>query len=152
MPPSVPKCKVRKTWPTIGPKECKAKPEEPKGSKSAPAQAPVVRDTPLIRRQRHATRNLQPIRDENHGYLTIEPVWIALWNTLGQAIEIVKDEQSGEVTSPASTPKGCGIPSIIAPGQKERVMMWLMGRTLPDKDHEIVPSARVREGVSLAVV
>ena len=24
-----PKCKVRKTWPAIGPKRCKAKPEEP---------------------------------------------------------------------------------------------------------------------------
>ena len=24
-----PKCKVRKTWPAIGPKGCKAKPEEP---------------------------------------------------------------------------------------------------------------------------
>ena len=29
MPPSAPKCKVRKTWPAIGPKGCKAKPEEP---------------------------------------------------------------------------------------------------------------------------
>jgi hypothetical protein len=29
MPPSAPKCKVRKTWPAIGPKGCKAKAEEP---------------------------------------------------------------------------------------------------------------------------
>ena len=59
------KCKVRKTWPAIGPKGCKAKAENPLGSKAAPAQAPIVRDTPLIRLQRHATRNLQLIRDEN---------------------------------------------------------------------------------------
>jgi len=29
MPPSAPKCKVRNTWPAIGPKGCKAKAEEP---------------------------------------------------------------------------------------------------------------------------
>ena len=32
-----------------------------------------------------------------------EPVWSALWNTLGQAMERVRDEQIGEVTSPAPT-------------------------------------------------
>jgi hypothetical protein len=30
-----------------------------------------------------------------------EPVWSAFWNTLGHAMERVRDEQSGEVTSPA---------------------------------------------------
>ncbi len=77
-----------------------------------------------------------------------EPVWSALWNTLGQAIEKMSDEQSGEVNSPASTTKGCGIPSIIAPGQNEKVMLMPMERILPDEDQEMVSSTRVRVGVS----
>ncbi len=103
-----PKCKVRKTWPAIGPKGCKAKPEEPwpghvndmrrhklnkkiaeiqelnahtneimrvanieqqatknakkaaaalKKAEAARAKA-EVRDTPLIRLQSNATRNI----------------------------------------------------------------------------------------------
>ena len=59
-----PKHKVRKTWPAIGPKGCKVKHEEPLGSKAEPAHAPIVRDTPLIRVQRNATRNIQLIREE----------------------------------------------------------------------------------------
>jgi len=66
-----PKCKVRKTLPAIGLKGCNAKAEEPLGSKAAPAakaapaQAPIVRYTRLSRIQRHATRNIKLIRDEN---------------------------------------------------------------------------------------
>jgi hypothetical protein len=78
-----------------------------------------------------------------------EPVWNALWNPPGHAIEILRDEQSGEVTSPAPTTKCYGTPLMIAPGQNERVMLCSMERTLPDEDHEIVPSFRVRERVSL---
>jgi hypothetical protein len=59
-----PKCKVRKTWPAIGPKGCKAKAEAAPAAKAAPAHAPIVRDTPLIRLQRNATRNIQLIREE----------------------------------------------------------------------------------------
>ncbi len=101
---NAPKCKVRKSWPAICPKGCKAKPgggfitrEERKIllrnkmakikedltwtqqakdgilmdknvkarkkinerlEKAAPAHAPIVRDTPLIRLQRNATRNI----------------------------------------------------------------------------------------------
>ena len=91
-----PKCKVRNTWPAIGPKGCKAKAEVAPAAKAAPAHAPVsdnvqrlrnktykmalqikakrkaleqaerarerlnmVNDTPLIRLQRNATRNIQ---------------------------------------------------------------------------------------------
>ena len=50
--------------PYMGPEGCNAKVEDPLGSKAAPAQAPIVRDTPLIRLQRYATRNLQLIREE----------------------------------------------------------------------------------------
>jgi hypothetical protein len=35
-----------------------------KKAKAAPAQAPIVRDTPLIRLQRNATRNIHLIREE----------------------------------------------------------------------------------------
>ena len=73
-----------------------------------------------------------------------ETVWSSMWNTTGQAIERVRYEQSGEVTSPTPTTKGCIIPSIIAPGQNERVMLLPMERTLPDEDHEMVPSTQVR--------
>jgi hypothetical protein len=72
--------------------------------------------------------NLEKVRKPK-SLAEFEHVWSALWNTLGQAIEIVRDEQSGEVTSPAPTTKGCGIPSIIAPGQNERVMLCFMVRT-----------------------
>ena len=43
---------------------------------------------------------------------------------------------------------GLGIPSIIAPGQNERVLLWPMERTLPDEDQHRVPSIWVREGVN----
>ena len=76
-----------------------------------------------------------------------KPVWIAMWNTSGQAVERLGNEQSGEATSSAPTTKGCGVPSIIAPGQNERVLLWPMERTLPDDDQEMVPSTRAREGV-----
>ena len=55
-----PKCKVRKTWPAIGPKGCKAKPEEPLGSKAAPASpaakaAPAQAPVSDVQRLRHKT-------------------------------------------------------------------------------------------------
>jgi len=59
-----PKCKVRKTCPAIGPKGCTAKAEAAPAAKAAPAQSPIIRDTPLIRLQRKATRNIQLIREE----------------------------------------------------------------------------------------
>ena len=61
------------------------------------------------------------------------------------------EEQSGEVTSPAPLTKGCGIPSIIAPGQKAKVLLWRRVRIWADEDHEseeTVPSTRVRKGVN----
>ena len=68
---------------------------------------------------------------------------------MGQAIKRRMDERSGVVTFPAPTTKGCYIPSIIAPGQNERVMLWPVERTLLNEDQEIDgPSIRVREGVS----
>jgi len=67
---------------------------------------------------------------------------------MGHAIEIVRDEQSGEVTSPTPTTKDCGTPLMIAPGQNETVLSCPTARTLPVESHEIVPSSRVREGVT----
>ena len=77
-----------------------------------------------------------------------EPIWSALWNIMGHAIDSVIEEQSGEVTSPAATTKGWGVPSIIAPGQNERVMMYLTERTLPKEVQAILPPSLTREGVS----
>ena len=77
-----------------------------------------------------------------------EPVCIALWNNLGQAMVWVMEEHKGEVTSPAPTTKGCGIPSIIAPGQKESEQLCPTERILPDEVYEVLPSAWVRDMVS----
>jgi hypothetical protein len=62
----------------------------------------------------------------------------------GYAIEIMRDDQSGEVTSLVPTTKGCGTPLMIAPGRNERVLLFPTERTLPDEDHEIVLSSWVR--------
>ncbi len=73
----------------------------------------------------------------------VEPtLWDSQWREGWMSIA------DGEFTSTAPNIKGCGIPSIIAPGQNERVVLWRKVRTLPDEDQEMVPSAWVREGVS----
>jgi hypothetical protein len=69
-----------------------------------------------------------------------EPVWSAMWNTLGHARDNVRDEQSGEVTSPTLTTKGCGVPLIIAPGQNESVVLCHMERRLPEEIQKRMPS------------
>ena len=66
--------------------------------------------------------------------MEFEPVLRALWNTLGLAMEKVRDVQSNEVTSPAPTIKGCGFPSMNAHGQNERGVLWRMDRTFLDED------------------
>ena len=66
-----PKCTTGRQFPAIQSKGCtldgmtKAEAARAKAkAKAAPAQAPIVRDTPLIRLQRNATRNIQLIREE----------------------------------------------------------------------------------------
>ncbi len=68
-----------------------------------------------------------------------EPEWNAVWNTLGHARECVIEVQSGEVTSPAATTKGWGCPSIIAPGQNDRVPLCLMERMMPEETQAMFP-------------
>ena len=80
--------------------------------------------------------------------LDFEPVRSAMWNTLGFAMEMRREVQSGDLISPALTTKGYGVPAMIAPGQNERVLLWPIACALPDEDHVIVPSAEVKEGVS----
>ncbi len=55
-------------------------------------------------------------------------------------MERTREVQSVEVTSLAPTTKGCGIPSMIAPGQNERALLWPMERALSEEDQEMVPS------------
>ncbi len=49
-------------------------------------------------------------------------MWSALY-TMGFAMERRRDVQSGEEMSPALITKGCGVPSMIAPEQNEKVLM-----------------------------
>ena len=75
-------------------------------------------------------------------------VWSAMWNTMGLAMEMRREVQSGELMFPALATKSRGVPAIIAPGQNERILLWPLARALPDADHVIMPSAEVKEGVS----
>ena len=63
-------------------------------------------------------------------------------------MDMIRDEQRGEVTSPAPATYGCGFPFRIAPGQKERKVLWRTLRSLPDEVQVRVPASHVREGVS----
>ncbi len=80
--------------------------------------------------------------------LEFKPVWSALWNTLGFANDRRREVHNEEVMFTALITKDCGVPSMIAPGQNERVLLWRIARTLPDEDYETVPSAEVKKGVS----
>ena len=46
-------------------------------------------------------------------------------------MDMTRDEQKGELTSPAPTTYGYGFPFKIAPGQKEREVLCRIVRTLP---------------------
>jgi hypothetical protein len=63
-------------------------------------------------------------------------------------MDMIRDEQRGEVTSSAPTTYGCGFPFRIAPGQKEREVLWRTLRSLPDEVQIRMPASRVREGVN----
>ncbi len=62
-----------------------------------------------------------------------DPECIALWNTLGFAIEMRIDWQTRELMAPVATRYGCGTPSLIAPGQNARVLLALIDRILPEE-------------------
>ncbi len=62
-----------------------------------------------------------------------DPECIALWNTLGLAIEMRIDWQMGELMAPVAIRYGCGMPSLMAPGQNASVLLALLDRILPEE-------------------
>ncbi len=61
--------------------------------------------------------------------LESDPECNALWYTLGLAMEIMMDWQTGELIAPDPTTYGCGTPSLIAPGQNDRYLLAVIGKT-----------------------
>ena len=43
------------------------------------------------------------------------------------------DWQTGELMAPVAIRYGCGLPSLMAPGQKDRVLLALIDRVLPEE-------------------
>ncbi len=76
-----------------------------------------------------------------------DPECIALWNTLGFAIEMRIDWQTGELMAPIAIRYGCGTPSMMAPGQNARVLLALIDRILPEEVQVRVFSPSTSEGM-----
>ena len=53
----------------------------------------------------------------------------------------------GGMIAPDPTTYGCGMPSLIAPGQNARDLLALIDRMLPEEVHVRVSSLSIREGV-----
>jgi len=62
-----------------------------------------------------------------------DPECNALWYTREFAIKTIMDWHRGELIAPVSTTNGCALPSVIAPGQKARLLLALIVRELPDE-------------------
>ncbi len=82
-----------------------------------------------------------------YSLLESDPEYNALWNTLGLATEIMMDWHTVELIAPDPTTYGCGMPSLIAPGQNARDLLALIDRMLHDEVHVKVSSPSIREGV-----
>ena len=57
------------------------------------------------------------------------------------------DWQTGELMAPVPIKYGCGTPSLMAPGQKARVLLALIDRVLPEEVQVKVVSPSTSEGV-----
>jgi hypothetical protein len=74
-----------------------------------------------------------------------DPECNALWYTLGLAMEIRMDWQTGELTAPVPTKYGWGAPSLIALGHNHRNLLVLIDLEFPDEIHVRVSSPSTRE-------
>ena len=80
--------------------------------------------------------------------LESDPECKTLWYSLGLAMEMMMDWQTGELIAPVPTTYGCGTPSLIALEQNARVLLALIDRVLPDEIHVKASPPSRREGVT----